>query len=166
MHSLKDAIEAIDAAVPDATRGLPEDVFYLVSRMTPMINVDLLIKNEAGATLLTWRADRYYGPGWHVPGGIVRFKERWEDRIAAVADGELKARVRFSATPVAVRQPMNPHRATRGHFISLLFPCTLETPPDERLRHSEGEPRNGAWAWHGRCPDDLIPQHAMYREFL
>lgn len=41
-----------------------------------MVNVDLLIKNvSSNETLLTWREDEYYGPGWHVPGGIVRFKE-------------------------------------------------------------------------------------------
>ncbi len=72
-----------------------------------MINVDLLIKNKQGQTLLTWRQDRFYGPAWHIPGGIIRFKESIEDRIAKVAETELGCQVRFSAEPVNVRSMIN-----------------------------------------------------------
>ena len=75
MHTLSKHIEALDKLVPDAKAGLPEDIFLFVSRMTPMVNVDLLIQNEAGETLLAWRDDEYAGKGWHVPGGIVRYKK-------------------------------------------------------------------------------------------
>ena len=70
-------------SLPDApANGLPEEVFLAVSRMTPMVNVDLLIDNEAGHTLLTWRQDAFHGPGWHVPGGIVHYGEKLGDRVA------------------------------------------------------------------------------------
>ena len=53
--------------------------------LTPLVNVDLLIK-DSGRTLLTWRDDEFYGPGWHIPGGILGFKERALDRLAKVAE--------------------------------------------------------------------------------
>jgi colanic acid biosynthesis protein WcaH len=67
------------ASVTDAQKGLPQELFYFVSQLTPMVNVDLLIKNQKGQTLLTWRDDQFYGSAWHIPGGIIRFKESFEE---------------------------------------------------------------------------------------
>lgn len=40
-------IAPLEAAIGDPCQGLPEEVFLFVSRVTPMINVDLLIQDEA-----------------------------------------------------------------------------------------------------------------------
>ena len=70
-------IKIIENSIKDPTKGLPEDIFLFLTRLSPLINVDLLIKNPQNQTLLTWRqAGQSYGPGWHVPGGIVRYKEK------------------------------------------------------------------------------------------
>ena len=159
VSDLLTAIEKIEAAVTDARRGLPLPVFYLVSRLVPMTNVDLLVRDAENRVLLTWRADEFYGPGWHIPGGMIRFKERWEQRIEAVASSELGTAVSFEPDPMAIRQPIHPTRATRGHFISLLFDCRLTAPLDENRRAVEGAPRNGDWAWHRSSPPDLLEVH-------
>ena len=86
---IKQLVDQLKLLVGDARHGLPQDVFLLISELTPLVNVDLLIHNSAGQTLLTWRADELYGPGWHIPGGIIRFKEKARDRISKVADEEL-----------------------------------------------------------------------------
>ncbi|MDB4264988.1 hypothetical protein N9893_02880, partial [bacterium] len=86
---LKEAITSLDRSIQNATEGLPDEVFYFVSRTTPLVNVDLLIKDEDGRTLLAWRDDLYSGTGWHVPGGIVRFKETFESRVLKVAEIEI-----------------------------------------------------------------------------
>ena len=57
------------------TKGLSEETFLLISQLTPMVNVELLIQDKNKGTLLTWRHDKFYGPAWHLPGGIIRFKE-------------------------------------------------------------------------------------------
>ena len=65
--NLINLIDNLEASIPDPFTGLQEDLFLFVSRITPIINVDLLIKNESDHTLLTWRDGGYYPPGWHVP---------------------------------------------------------------------------------------------------
>lgn len=166
LDALAAAIAIIKEAVACPNRGLPEDVFLLISSMTPLVNVDLLIKDSLGRTLLTWRHDRFYGPGWHIPGGIIRFKESAAQRIAAVAANELGARVSFSANPIAVHEITNPNRDVRGHFISLLYACRLESPLDERRRFVPETPLNGAWAWHDGTPENLIYQHNIYIRYI
>jgi colanic acid biosynthesis protein WcaH len=165
--NLKDHIEAIESATGDPRRGLPDEVFSLVTRLTPMANVDLLIRNrnDRTQTLLTWRDDGLYF-GWHVPGGIIRFKERMADRIAEVARLELGVPVTIKRGPVAVNEIIHVERHTRGHFIAFLFECELNTEPDEALRYDGGAPKHGQWAWHSRCPADIIASHEMYRRIL
>lgn len=164
---LPDLITELESRGGNPAHGLPDEVFRLVSRFTPLVNVDLLIRNDAGQTLLTWRHDEYCGPGWHVPGGIIRFKEKIADRIAAVAAGELGAAVRFAAEPVAMHEVFAKSRDTRGHFISLLYRCELATPPDAALAAADAATaRHGQWAWHTRCPDNMIGVHAIYRQYI
>ena len=73
-RGLSAMIAALEAEIGDPRHGLPEEVFRLVSRLTALINVDLLIQDEGRRTLLTWRDDEFYGAGWHIPGGIIRYK--------------------------------------------------------------------------------------------
>src|SRR5687768_11444188 len=100
---LDEHIDAIESAIADPRRGLPDEVFGLLTRLTPMNNVDLLIRNDRRETLLTWRDDGLYR-GWHIPGGIIRFKERMADRVAEVARLELGAAVTIKGAPVAVNE--------------------------------------------------------------
>ena len=70
-------------------RGLPQEVFLEVSSIIPIPNVDLLLLNDEGKILLSWRDDIYYGKGWHLPGGCIRFKETMLDRVHKTALAEL-----------------------------------------------------------------------------
>src|ERR1035437_9224010 len=100
----KRTILRLESSIENPSKGLPEDIFLFVSKITPLVNVDLLIKNKQGQTLLTWRDDGYYPPGWHIPGGIIRFKETAHARINAVASIELGARVKFRKDPLAIHE--------------------------------------------------------------
>lgn len=159
-------IAELESRIVDSKQGLPEEVFLMVSRLTPMINVDLLLKDSENRTLLTWREDRYYGPVWHVPGGIIRFKETAAQRISKVAETELGTTVTYSEAPLAVTEMMNQGRDTRGHFISLLYECRLTGPLIPHLAYTTGTPRHGNWAWHDTCPADLIPPQRAYLQYF
>jgi len=163
--TLNDHIAAIEAAVGDARQGLPEPVFLLLGRITPAVNVDLLIRDERGATLLSWRDDHLFR-GWHVPGGVVRFKEEMAHRVAEVARLELGATVSMQPAPLAINEVIEPVRTDRGHFISFLFDCSLTSPLDEARHYRGGAPKDGEWAWHSSCPHDMIAIHAHYRGFI
>jgi ADP-ribose pyrophosphatase YjhB (NUDIX family) len=150
----------------DQRQGLPNQVFRLVSQLTPMINVDLLIQDQTGRTLLTWRADEFCGQGWHIPGGIIRFKETISSRITKVALTELGCEVEFSPTPIAMHEMIVPHRDIRGHFISLLYRCVLLTFPQAEQKANKHTPLNSQWKWHTDCPIDLIRSHEVYRSYI
>ena len=154
--------EAIAALAPYAQPGkdLPEELFLFVSTLTPLVNVDLLIKDKQNRTLLTWRDDEFYGAGWHVPGGIVRYKEHAHERLVKVAETELGCSIKFGNVPALITESFSPSRE-RGHFVSLLYRCTLDTGPSPSLE-ATGAPRRGQWKWHEALPADLLPVHDVY----
>lgn len=159
-------IHALESLIKHPAKGLPEEVFLFVSRLTPITNVDLLIKNKQGDTLLTWRDDGIHPAGWHIPGGIVRYRETIAERIKAVALNELGAKVSFKKDALAINEIIQPKLKSRGHFISLLYECRLITAADKNLRCKQGQIKPGQWAWHKSCPENLISVHRIYRKFM
>ncbi len=160
-----DAISFLDREVPNPLEGLPEELFLYISRTTPLINVDLLIQDEKRRTLLSWRNERYTGIGWHVPGGIIRFKENLATRIRKVAESEIGAEVGFEPTPIAINEIIHPNQEIRGHFISLLYRCFIHEayiPQNKGLTRND----NGYIAWHDSCPEPLFKYHEIYRNFI
>jgi ADP-ribose pyrophosphatase YjhB (NUDIX family) len=163
--NIAEAIAALVKQVPNPSMGLPDDVFYYISRTTPLVNVDLLIKDENGRTLLSWRNDQYAGKGWHVPGGIVRFKETLETRVQKVAETEVGVNISFESTPIALHQIIHHERDIRGHFISLLYKCFLSgnfVPQNQGLSIEDG----GYLMWHDHCPDNLLKCQEIYQKHI
>jgi ADP-ribose pyrophosphatase YjhB (NUDIX family) len=123
------------------------------------------VQDDRARTLLTWRDDEFFGAGWHVPGGIIRYKETAADRIRACAHEELDAGVAFDAAPLLVSEFIRDQRS-RGHFISLLYRCRLLSPLDEAKRAGNDPPAPGQWRWHEGCPPDLLAVHRPYARFF
>lgn len=137
-----DLISMLESFIPDPHQGLPEDVSLFLSRIISLINIDLLIKDARNRTLLTWSDDAYSGLGWHVPKGIISYKETVATRIKAAGRQELRAEVEYDPVPIAINEVIHPTRNIRDHFISLLFRCQLTTPLDENRRyHKETKAR-------------------------
>ncbi|TSC96021.1 MAG: hypothetical protein Athens101410_174 [Parcubacteria group bacterium Athens1014_10] len=163
--NIAEAIKVLKKKVSNPSLGLPDDLFYYVTTITPMINVDLLIKDEKGRTLLSWRNDQYAGKGWHLPGGIIRFKETMETRIQKVAETEIGVKVDYDPNPLAINEIINNEREIRGHFISVLYRCSLSSdfvPKNKGI--SKTEP--GYLMWHDQCPDNLLKWHDIYRKYI
>ena len=163
--TLPQAIRLLEELAGDPTTGLPEDLFLFVSRITPLVNVDLLVQDDARRTLLTWRSDDHYGNGWHIPGGIIRYKETAAQRVREVARQELSASVDFDPDPIAVIESIAQER-NRGHFVSLLYRCRLTSPLDPRMEAATDPPAPGHWRWHTGAPPDLLEAHDIYKRFL
>jgi len=163
--NIKEAIEVLNKCVPNPSLGLPDDIFYYISRTTPLVNVDLLIKDEDERVLLSWRDDQHAGKGWHLPGGIVRFKEALEARVKKVAETEIGGNVNFDPVPIAVNQCIHHERDIRSHFVSILYKCFLSNkfvPENKGLSPNDG----GYLKWHDFCPDNLLKFHEMYRKYI
>jgi ADP-ribose pyrophosphatase YjhB (NUDIX family) len=164
---ITEAIALLKEQVPDPSAGLPDELFYYISQTTPLVNVDLLVKDKKGRILLAWRDDQFCGRGWHVPGGIIRFQETLETRLQAVAAKELGvASLDHDRAPLAVTEMIHPERAVRSHFISLLYQCRL---PEDFTPHNRGlKPGDSGYLqWHEHCPDNLIKYHdKYYRQYL
>jgi len=157
----------IETQIRDPTKGLPDDVFHFATRITPMVNIDLLVRNELNEVLLTWRGGQYYSPGWHVPGGIVRLRESLYDRIDQVAMNELGTTVTADRNPILINEVIRfPERINRTHFISFLFQAKLNSSPCQSLEFRRKKPENGQWNWHQSCPEDIIPVHLMYKNII
>ena len=162
--TIRRELEAIEAVIADPSEGLPEEVLQFVSRLVPFVNVDLLIRDDRGRTLLTWREDEFFGPGWHLPGGLIRYKESAAARIHACALDELGVAVSADAAPILVNEAIGPQQ-TRGHHVSLLYRCRLLSDPDP-AREAGPVPRPGDWRWHTGAPADLISIHRAYATFM
>ncbi|VVB93012.1 GDP-mannose mannosyl hydrolase [uncultured archaeon] len=163
--NMNDAIKFLNKHITNPSKGLPEEVFLFVSRLTPLVNVDLLIKDENGRVLLSWREDKFVGAGWHLPGGIVRFKEKMEQRLMKVAEKEIGTGVEFNPVPIAMNELICNHNTTRGHYISILYDCFLSSkfiPKNTGLNKID----NGYLMWHDVCPANLINVHEIYRKYI
>jgi ADP-ribose pyrophosphatase YjhB (NUDIX family) len=163
--TLTQLIAALEAAAGDPRTGLGTELFQFVSRMAPCANVDLLIQDERHRTLLTWRDDDLFGIGWHLPGGIIRYKETAADRVRACARDELATEVSFDPAPVFVSETIR-EQSDRGHLISLLYRCRLRSLPDEARRASAFPPAPGQWQWHDAPPMGLLGVHRIYARFF
>ncbi len=161
MNELRSLIENIDVS---PGQDLGEDMFLAVSSITPMVNVDLLIRDEKNRILLLWRDKMFhFKAGWHIPGGVVRYKERLIDRVFLTARNELGVDVELiEKRPREFFEVIIPELKARGHFISFLFECRLkgDLPEDRMYKGTSAEA--GQWVWFDRCPDDMIEVHKMY----
>lgn len=157
------AVQLIRASVGDASLGLPEEVFELASSIVPMVNVDLFVQDRQGRILMIWREDTICGCGWHIPGGIIRFKESIEERLLRTAEDELRTQIQFDPQPMAMHEVILP-QDLRGHFITLLYRCFL---PENFPCRSVADPKKhyqvGDMYWHSVCPEQWVKgQKSIY----
>lgn len=171
--SISESIEQLKAEMRreriEPERGLGQELFLFASTMMPVVNVDLLVVNERGEFLLSWRDDSHCGRGWHIPGGCVRLNETLAQRVEKTARNELGITVEHDSTPAWVfeifsNEPRDniADQRERSHFISLVFACR---PKEPVKTGGEAEaPRPGELRWFSQLPPDLLAVQDCYRE--
>lgn len=165
MAEISDLLVELRKNITDPTKGLPEEIFLFVSELTPLTNVDLLVRDDEGRVLLAWRNDPWYGSGWHVPGGIIRVKETYDDRIQKCAECELHSRVTYRNEPLEIHPIIEPTFKERAHFFSFVYDCRV--PSDYQINNgSLGEHDTGYLAWHDCFPDEMLRCHEFYRKYF
>lgn len=165
MNRLSELLQQVSQYIEKPEEGLPEEVFLFATELTPMVNVDLLIRDRDGRILLSWRNDPFYEQGWHVPGGILRLKETFEERIQKTAMQEIGTRVNHAAQPVETVPIIVKNMKTRGHFITFVYECRL--PEGFEIDNgTKKESDAGYLAWHQECPDNILKVHSFYRKYF
>lgn len=148
----------------DGREGLAEEIFIAVSTIIPIVNVDLMILDSQNHILLSWRDDEYFGKGWHLPGGCIRYKETMEERIQKTALNEIGTTVIADLEPIAVRDVImgkdDERVRKRAHHLAILYRCYL--PDDFVLKSKEGQNETGELKWFSAIPNDILPVHFVY----
>lgn len=153
----------------DARNGIPEKVFLAISTLMPVPNVDLLIQDKSNRILLSWRDDMYFGKGWHIPGGCIRFKETMLERVQETAILELNSKVDINPVPIAVRDVIvgkgEKDPRVRAHHLAILFECRL---PEQYCINNLGKTERdaGYLKWFRRIPDNILKVHDCYRDIF
>ena len=70
-------------------RFLNKDEFAQVVRNTPLVSIDLIIRNPDQSVLVGLRTNEPAKGKWFVPGGVIRKYERLADAFARIAKAEI-----------------------------------------------------------------------------
>lgn len=163
-RKLNELLDGVRGYIDDPAAGLPEEIFRFITEVTPLVNVDLLIRDDRGI-LLAWRNDDVWGTGWHVPGGILRLKESFEERVRKTALSEIGCEVAFHKNPIEIRPVIGYEFKQRGHHISFIYDCTL--PKGYCINnHGLKEHDTGYLAWHKFFPQDMLKCHLFYEKYF
>ncbi len=160
MNSIKKKIKYIENKIKNPMKGLPDEVFYFIGRNTPYINVDLLIKCPKKGILLTWRDDNYAGKGWHLPGGIIRFRETIKKRVKMVGKNELNLNIIKSKGPLEINEIIIKKQKERSHFISLLYECEVKKSELKNIK------KNNLINFFKNKPKNLLKLHNIYKNYF
>jgi len=68
---------------------LAEHEFARIIEATPLVSIDLVLRNARGEVLLGRRRNRPAQGYWFVPGGRIRKNERTQDAFRRIAEAEL-----------------------------------------------------------------------------
>ena len=154
-------------AAKDGRQGIGKGLLEAISSLTPLVSVELIIRSaDKQMTLLTWRQDELYGPGWHVPGGVVRFKEKLLDRVKRVLEDELGIRDAVTDGPMGSHEIFNAQRDKRGHFISFVFAVTLQSDPPQSKKANTEPHLAGQWRWFRSCPENFIKNQRVLKKYI
>src|SRR3989344_2701845 len=75
---------------------IPDKDYTFIYNQVPRVCVDLAIKDEHGALLLTRRDIPSYKGLWHLPGGDIKFKETVAEAANRIAKKEFGVEVRLA----------------------------------------------------------------------
>lgn len=137
-----------------------------------MPNVDLFI-TRGNNLLLAWKNDKFYGQGWHIPGGCLRLQETLDYRIQETAKKEIGIGVLYNSSNFITREamvkecrPWLRNQLERSHNISMLFNCWL--PDGFEIKNCfDDEHTPGYLRWFDYKPEKLLEAHkTLYGDII
>ncbi len=104
--------------------GLPQPIFDALCGVVPFVACELVVVNENNEMLMVWRHDKWWR-GWHFPGGLLRYRESFEERLERVAWDEMG----INLTSYKFLFAKDCSQSVRGSATSLVFVCQTAMTP-------------------------------------
>lgn len=167
-NALRNLTEYILDYCGNPIKGLPEDVFLMISALIPIANVDLFVFNNKKELLLMWRNDCFFGKGWSIPGGCMRFGERMEDRVHKTAINEIGVDVDICEGPITARDVIRgknillKHPNVRGHNVTMPYICKLKAKPED----ISSQLNANIFQWFSIIPENILSVHHVYDDLF
>lgn len=110
---------------------LSEQTFQTIIGATPLISIDLIVKNPQGEVLLGYRTNRPAQGYWFVPGGRVQKNEKLDNAFLRLTEAELGVAIaRSAATFMGVYEHLYADSAfderVSTHYIVLGYALQLD----------------------------------------
>lgn len=125
---------------------LPDALFSSIIEHSPLISIDLVVRDDAGNVLLGKRLNRPAKDYWFVPGGRIRKDERFEVAFSRLVAEELG--VALSLRQARFLGPYEHHYPDNvfgdgfsTHYVVLGFEVILSDRPSELPCAQHGEYR-------------------------
>ena len=153
----------------EPTKGLGKDLFYLASMLSPQVCVEVFA--FIGCTrgiVMVYRDDEFYGPGWHLPGGVIRSRENIATRIGKTLEREtgITSHNAKILSCISLAESFDTSKPIRSHFLSIGM--LVEVRKQEHLESYSASKQyvNGDCAVHYTLPQDIIKEHKKYISFI
>lgn len=107
------------------------ETFKTVVASTPLVSIDLIVRNSQGQVLLGLRNNRPARGFWFVPGGRIQKDERLENAFRRLVEVELSAKAEFDkASFIGPYQHFYPDNFSGDnfstHYVVLGYELTLD----------------------------------------
>ncbi len=107
-----------------------DEKFLSILEATPLVSIDLLVRDGAGRVLLGKRLNRPAQGFWFVPGGRILKGERVADALVRIAKAELsvapRASVLFGAFDHFYPDNFLGKPGVCTHYVVLAYQCVLQ----------------------------------------
>ncbi|MCK5664072.1 MAG: GDP-mannose mannosyl hydrolase [Thiotrichaceae bacterium] len=121
-----------------------EKILHIIDT-TPLVSIDLIIKNSEQQVLLGKRVNRPAKDFWFVPGGRIRKNERLADAVKRISVHELgfvlekNAGKMLGAYDHIYPDNFLDHPKINTHYVALGYEFQLSSPPKIELDHQHEE---------------------------
>lgn len=139
---------------------LSESTFQTIIGATPLVSIDLIVKNAKGEVLLGYRTNRPAQGYWFVPGGRVQKNERLDNAFLRLTKAELGVAIqRASATFMGVYEHLYDDsafdNAVSTHYVVLGYELELDISLDALPKEQHNQ-----YAWMA-C-DELLSRDDVH----
>jgi ADP-ribose pyrophosphatase YjhB (NUDIX family) len=147
--------------------GIGDELLDFVLKLVPYIGIELFIINDYDELLLSYRNDNNY-KGWHFIGGMLRWRESWEERLRKTVLDEIGVDLEFEESPFFIKENYDKELDPRGHSVNLLFRSNISPENANKLKlwNKESEPMHGELNWFSREPENIIKMHRNYFKLI